>query len=355
MQSIGLRDITKLFDGHVDFLPDVDRVQPVRYCVADAPFLDSGVKLVGSFAGGVRLRLNTDSQNLRLELAQTQANIPGREWWTTDYELHIGGHPSRNVSPVGGAKMALGGAVTGDSKAILTLEDLPPGDNDIELWLPPSATIAVVSLQIDDGARWEPWPDTRWRVLFHGSSITQAVDANGGTLTWPGIASTKANVRHLNLGWAESCLMSSFAARVLRDQPADAIVLELGANVWETGLLKERTFLDCTHAMLSLIREKHVETPIAIVSPISFKRGDDESNDGGLALGRMRELLESAVATRNAAGDAAVHYLSGVLLSGPDDLENLPDGVHPNARGNRAMGERFFNFMLAPGRPLAPR
>ncbi len=251
--------------------------------------------------------------------------------------------------------MALGGTVTGDSHALLTLENLPPGENEIELWFPPSATIAALSLQIDDGAHWEPWPDTRWRVLFHGSSITQAVDANGGTLTWPGIASTKANVRHLNLGWAGSCLMSGFAARILRDEPANAIVLELGANVWENGLLKERTFLDCAHAMLSVIREKHVDTPIAIVSPIAFRRGDNESNDGGLTLGRMRELLETAVATRNAAGDANVHTLSGVLLSGPDDLDDLPDGVHPNARGNCVMGERFFEYMLAPGKPLAPK
>ena len=355
MQSISLENFATLLDGHVDCLVHPDRVQPVRFSRADAPFLDPGAKMVGAFAGGVRLRLQTNSRTIRLDVAQTQAHIPGREPWTTDYELHIDGAPARNISAVGGAQLLPGGTATGDPHAVLTLADLPPGEKRIELWLPPAAMTAIIALQIDDGARWEPWPDTRWRILFHGSSITQAIDANAATQTWPAIAGAKANASHVNLGWSGSCLISGFAARMLRDMPADAIVLELGANVWETGLLKERTFLDATHAMLAIIREKHKAAPIAVVSPIAFKRGDTETNEGGISLGRMRDLLETVVAARNAAGDAHVHCLSGVLLSGPDDLGDLPDGIHPNARGNRVMGERFFDLMLAPGKPLAPR
>ncbi|HEY2068398.1 MAG TPA: SGNH/GDSL hydrolase family protein [Rhizomicrobium sp.] len=355
MQSISLKDVATLFDGHASCLTGADRVQPLRYRIADAPFLDAGVKLVGSFAGGVRLRLKTDSRTLRLDVAQVQAHVPGREWWSTDYEILIDGKPWRNVSAVGGARVAQGGAMTGDPQAVLTLEDLPPGEKQMELWLPHAATTAVTGMQIDDAAHWEPWPDMRWRVLFHGSSITQAVDANAGTLTWPGVAATKANVSHVNLGWGGSCLISGFAARILRDEPADAIVLELGANVWENGLLKERTFTDSTQSMLSIIREKHADTPIAVVSPITFKRGDEASNDGGISIGRMRELLEAVVAARVAGGDGNVHYLSGALLSGPEDLDDLPDGVHPDAKGNRKMGERFFDHMLAPGKPLASR
>jgi lysophospholipase L1-like esterase len=92
-----------------------------------------------------------------------------------------------------------------------------------------------------------------------------------------------------------------------------------------------------------------------VTSPIAFARGDAASNDGGIALGHMRELLEGVVATRRAAGDVHVHYLSGLALSGPNDLAHVPDGIHPNATGNRLMGERFYERMLAPGKPLAPR
>ncbi len=355
MQTIPLNDVAALFDGHVDCLIGEDGIRPVRYRLADAPFLDPHVPRVASFAGGVRLRLTTDSRSIRLAAHQMRASAPGREGWTADYELHIGGMPARIAAAIGGADIFIGGAIAGDPRAVLTLDDLPQGDKQIELWLPASAIVSVTELKIDDGAHWAPWPDTRRRMIFHGSSITQAVDANGGTRTWPAIASALSGVRHLNLGWAGSCLISGFAGRLLRDQPADAIVLELGANVWENGLLKERTFLDCTHALLAIVRERHGETPIAVISPIAFGRGDAASNDGGIALGRMRELLESVVAGRRAGGDANIHYLSGLELSGPGDLEHVPDGIHPDAQGNRLMGARFHAHMLAPGKPLAPR
>ena len=56
------------------------------------------------------------------------------------------------------------------------------------------------------------------------------------------IACGLAGARLLNLGWAGSCLLSGLAARIIRDQPADGIVLKLGINVWSEGQLKERTF-----------------------------------------------------------------------------------------------------------------
>jgi len=354
MQSIPLDSVAAMLDGHIDCVHEKGSLQPVRYRLADAPFLDPGVIKSATFPGGLRLRLTTNSRTIRLEVQQTLATIPGREWWTADYELHIDGKFDRRVSPIGGAQIFVGGAVTGDPRAILTVDDLPPGEKNIELWLPHVAITAITALYIDDGASLSAWPDTRPRILFHGSSITQAADAESGTLTWPGVASAKANLRHLNLGWAGSCLISGFAGRLLRDEPADAIALELGANIWENGLLKERTFTDCTQALLTIIREKHTVTPIVIVSPIAFAQGDDATNGFGISLGRMRELLDGVVSTRKAAGDANMHYLSGISLSGRTDLSDLPDGIHPNAKGNRIIGERFFEHMLAPGKPLAP-
>src|ERR1700748_3108734 len=126
-QAIGLNDIAKLFDGHADCLVTAESVQPVRYRLTDAPFLDAQVKMVGAFLGGVRLRLKTDSRTLRLAVTQVHASIPGREWWTTDYEVHIDGKLARNVSAVGGARIVLGGTISGDPQAVLALDDLPAG------------------------------------------------------------------------------------------------------------------------------------------------------------------------------------------------------------------------------------
>jgi lysophospholipase L1-like esterase len=353
MKSIPLEDIVPLFDGHVDCLREAGRLQPVRYRAADAPFLEHHLKVVATFAAGIRLRFKTDSRTVRFGLVHIRAYLAGYEWQNKEFELCIDALPMRGLVATGGAQLVAGGAIAGNPLALLTLEDLPPGEKQIELWLPHTTFTSFAALEIDDDAYLEPWPDRRRRILFHGSSITQAIEANSGRQTWPAIASAKADARHLNLGWSGCCLISGFAARLLRDEPADAIVLELGANVFDAGVLKERTFLDSTHSMLSIIREKHSETPIAVISPISWKIGDEVASGGGITLGRMRELLTEIVTVRRAAGDANLHYLSGTDLSGPADLDNLPDGTHPNEEGNRKMGERFYELMLAPGKPLA--
>jgi lysophospholipase L1-like esterase len=160
------------------------------------------------------------------------------------------------------------------------------------------------------------------------------------------VAAGLADMAHLNLGWAGSCLLSGLAARAIRDQPADAIVLKLGINVYADGMLKERTFLDSAHSMISIIREKHADTPLMIVSPIYSPGRETEGAAGGPSLMRMRELLEGVVETRVKTGDAAIRYLSGLVLFDEPDAPDLPDDLHPNAAGYQRMGERFFEVAL---------
>jgi lysophospholipase L1-like esterase len=173
------------------------------------------------------------------------------------------------------------------------------------------------------------------------------MEADSAAGAWPAVAASLADLNHLNLGWAGSCLLSGQAARIIRDQKADGIVLKLGINLHGEGLLKERTFLDNAHAMLSIIREKHAATPIVVVSPIWSPPREDAGGAGGPSLRRMRELLQTVVAARQKSGDDRIRYLSGLELFGPDDRADLPDELHPNSAGYRRMGERFHRLMLA--------
>ena len=67
----------------------------------------------------------------------------------------------------------------------------------------------------------------------------------------------------------------------------------------------------------------------------------DELALGALTLRRIRELEAEIVAARRAAGDAHLHLVHGPELFGPDDVEDLPDGLHPNHAGYQRIGERF--------------
>jgi lysophospholipase L1-like esterase len=105
--------------------------------------------------------------------------------------------------------------------------------------------------------------------------------------------------------------------------------------------------------MIALIRERHRDTPLAIVSPFLLQMGEDAGDQQGLSAARMRTLLAEVVATHREHGDARVHHVDGLALFGPADAAHQPDGVHPDAIGYRRIGERFHAAMLAPGRPLA--
>lgn len=348
MQRLDIDTIAGLLDGHVDLRRRADAIQPLRYPFADTLFLDPFTRWVASCAAGVRVRLRSDTRTLHL--AATQRSVGERQG---NYELYAGGELFERKPAAGGATIGEGGELSGDEAALVSFEGLPAGDKQLELWLPQTATVSLTGLEIDDGARLAPWPDARPTVVFHGSSISHCMEAAGGSGSWPAVAAALGDVRLVNMGWAGSCLISGLAARAIRDQAADAIVLKLGINVHGGGALKERTFLDSAHAMISIIREKHAATPLLIVSPIFSPPREDEGDGGGLSLKAMRGLLEQVVQARRRAGDAHISYLTGLALFDAPDAPDLPDELHPNAAGYRRMGERFHAKVLADGRWLA--
>jgi lysophospholipase L1-like esterase len=67
----------------------------------------------------------------------------------------------------------------------------------------------------------------------------------------------------------------------------------------------------------------------------------------------VRELEGEIVAARCRAGDRNLHLLQGPDLFGPDDVSDLPDGLHPNAAGYRRMGERFHALAFTGEGPFA--
>jgi hypothetical protein len=137
--------------------------------------------------------------------------------------------------------------------------------------------------------------------------------------------------------------------------------------------MRERAFVPAVHGLLDTIRDGHPDTPIVVISPIicpgaedrpgptlpnaegTFDSLDrpDELMAGALSLTRIRELLTLVVAQRREVGDANIHSLHGHELFGVADVDDLPDGLHPNSAGYRRMGQRFTAFAFGPDGPFA--
>lgn len=348
MRSIPLEDLSPLFDGQVSLRRRTGSLQPLRVPVEELSFYDPFTRWVATCAAGVRLRFSSSSRQLRLTATQRLLAQPTSNERRGAYDLYVNGQFHARDWGTGGATMDLAsGALIGDETLGVMFRNLPAGEKVIELWLPQSATVSVTGFEIDDDATFAAAPDDRRRLVFHGSSITHGMEAEGASSGWPAVASRLAGVSHQNLGWAGSCLLSGLAARILRDTPADAIVLKLGINVWSDGMLKARTFLDSAHAMISIIREKHPATSILVVSPIYSPGREDQGDNGGMPLQQMRQTLKDMVDVRTAAGDQNIRYLNGLDLFGKADAHLLPDDLHPNTEGYRLMGERFNALALS--------
>ena len=109
---------------------------------------------------------------------------------------------------------------------------------------------------------------------------------------------------------------------------------------------------------MQIIREKHPETPLVVISPIFSAFRETTPNAVGFTLAAMREEVAEAVKLMADAGDRNIHYVDGLKLFGPDLAHLLPDELHPDAEGYKIMGENFVEhvasrFFNSPQRVLA--
>ena len=212
----------------------------------------------------------------------------------------------------------------------------------IELWLPQYGIFQLRNLEIDDGATLEPITDGRPRWITYGSSITQCRQAASPTQTWPAIVTRERGFNLTCLGYGGQCHLDSMVARMIRDLPADYISMCLGINIQGAASLGPRAFRPAIIGAVQIIREKHPDIPLVLMSPIYSPPREEKPNAVGFHLQRMREEVQAAAAALQSHGDKQVHYVNGLDVFGSDLAHLLPDDLHPNADGYRAMGQNFI-------------
>jgi len=220
-------------------------------------------------------------------------------------------------------------------------ENLSNEEKLIELWLPQFGKFQLRSLEIDDGATLEPFNDTRPRWITYGSSITQCRTAASPTQTWPGIVARTHGLNLTCLGYGGQCHLDAMVARMIRDAPADYISMCLGINIQGASSLGPRAFRPAIIGAVQIVREKHPDIPIALMSPICSPPREEKPNAVGFHLQRMREEVQAAAEALQAHGDTQVHYVDGLSVFGADYVHLLPDALHPDAEGYQVMGKNF--------------
>jgi lysophospholipase L1-like esterase len=313
--------------GAVSLRRTTEWVQPWRLPYDDRALFPPDVLLErAAMPAGVRLAFRSDTTRV------AGAIVPHPD--ATAIDLCRDGALVASVALAGRAEFAFAG--------------LPPGDKSLELWLPQFGEFRLRALELDDGATLAPFADSRPRWITYGSSITQCRTAASPALTWPAIVARERGLGLTCLGFGGQCHLDPMVARLIRDLPADFLSICVGINVYGGASLGPRAFRPAVIGAISIIRERHPDTPFAVLSPISSPPREEMPNQVGFTLRAMREEVAAAVEALRARGDRHLHYINGLDIFGPDLAHLLPDDLHPNAAGYEVLGRNFLAKVVAP-------
>lgn len=364
--NLAIEDLTACIRGAVSIEPGVQgtavhRTSPRTRAQIGDPSLD----YVSGTTSGVRVEMVTTAQWLELDLALTRAGVNEQAFHEAALDVIVDG-ALLAPHPITSATKVRANLITGD----VTIDPAGPqtfrfefGDTasqkHVEVWLPHAAHTEIVTARVSDGAVIEPSSITAPTWVHHGSSISQCSEVDRPTNTWPALVARSVGRVLTNLGLGGQCQLDHQVARTIGQLQPDVISLELGINV--TGSMHERTFVSAVHGFLDTIRDAAPTTRILIISPIYCGPIEDAPGPavlqedgkvhaiphpaalipGALSLTKVRQILENAVAVRQADGDQNIELVNGLDLFGAEDAGDLPDDLHPNTAGYARIAERF--------------
>lgn len=330
MRILPLMEGPITFAGAVSLDVSPQGVQPWRLVHDDFLLYEEALRSnSASFPTGIRLNFQSDTTRLVIEFEAGRGGVnpPFR------FDLLVNGkfHERVSITPP-------------ECKVIFA--NLPKGEHRMEVYLPHQSATRLRSVAIDADATAKPWTDTRPRWLVYGSSITQCKSADGPSETWPALVAHRFGLNLTCLGYGGNCHMEPVVTRMLRDQPADYISLCLGINVFGGSTYNARTFRAGVLGTIITLRDRHRETPMVVVTPISNPPREDKPNTVGLTLSYVRETITQAVTLLQERGDTQLHLINGLDLFGPDLAHHMPDGLHPDAQGNHVLADQYAKVVM---------
>ena len=184
-----------------------------------------------------------------------------------------------------------------------------------------------------------PTADSRGLVVFLGTSLTEGYGLPGEELAFPALIQRRINAealpfRVVNAGVAGDTSAGGLARLnwVLRG-PADALVVELGANDGLRGL-PVSALGENLRSVVRQARELHPGIAIVLVAM------EAPPNLGSNYVRGFRDTYTEVAREEGAA--LVPFFLDGI--AGVPEM-NLPDGIHPTAEGHARMADRVWETL----------
>ena len=172
-------------------------------------------------------------------------------------------------------------------------------------------------------------------VVFYGTSITQGGCASRAGMSYQAILCRNLNLNHVNLGFSGNGKGEKEVADAVAEIDASCFVLDFMANNknWET---LEKVY----EPFVRTIREKHPTVSIILVTRIYAAR-ESSLLGGHEFIEAKRDVIRRTYKKLVAEGDKNLSLIEGYSLLGPNEVDGLVDGSHPNDLGFQLMADRL--------------
>ena len=284
-----------------------------------ASSLPDGVLRQMRFPSGARLRLRSDTSELRLRVLYASAR-PAPE-----LDVYVDDRFWGTVSVPRDAE---------DGVVCFTGARREP--KEVTVYLPLRHELQIAAFGIDGNAECgEPERFAREHpFVLYGSSVAQGIGAARPGMGYASILSRLMNTDHINLGFGGAGKAEAEVTGLVTQIDACCYLLDLGKSYG-------RQTCEAYAAMLTRLRRAHPSTPIVCITPIFSSREfcDEEYVD---LSRRTRTVVREAVAERVAQGEGLLFLIEGQTLLSSQDCDGLSsDGVHPNDLGHSRIAERL--------------
>lgn len=279
---------------------------------------------LGLSPSGGRIRFRTDSTRvaIRVEYPSAPNMVNMHAFGQTGIDLYVDGdYRSTVVAPKD--------AAPGKTVEHTFFADLPKKAREITIYLPLYKPAKVIGIGLDEDAviskprRFaRPGP-----VVFYGTSITQGGCASRSGLSYQAILARRLNLDFVNLGFSGNGKGEPVMAGLTAEIPASAFVLDFSQNNPTIESLRE-----VYEPFFQTLRTKHPKTPIIAVTPIASANNNPKFQ-------QFREHIREVIGKKMAGGDTLLTLVEGYDLLGPERLDGLVDGVHPNDLGFQWMAD----------------
>ncbi len=173
------------------------------------------------------------------------------------------------------------------------------------------------------------------KIVIYGTSITQGGCVSRPGMVYSNILSRKLDVEFVNLGFSGNGRGEPALAHLINQIPGTSfIILDYEANAG-------KTIVNTLSPFVEVLRERHPQTPILIMSKIRYARAMDGS-EAYESLMSLRDFQKNLVNDRKTAGDENIYFLDGSKVLGDDYFECTVDGTHPSDLGSQRIADALL-------------